>query len=148
MTTHVCIEWLTIISLHTGRVPSATHCNTLQHTATHCNTLQHNCLFTHGTSTHQEQRQPVIFHRRLSLFLMGTVALYMVCSTGLRQTQGSPSFCLFRLIGVFCVFLFSTPASHSPLVLFWTSCTSSPARWECLQSQPSVKTLRDVCISP
>jgi len=29
---------------------------------------------------------------------------------------------LFRLICVFCVFLFSTPASHSPLVLFWTFC--------------------------
>ena len=28
---------------------------------------------------------------------MGTVVLYRVCSTGLRQTQGSPSFCLFRL---------------------------------------------------
>ena len=32
------------------------------------------------------------------LFLMGTVALYKICSTGLRQTEGSPSFCLFRLI--------------------------------------------------
>jgi len=45
---------------------------------------------------------------------------------------------LFRLICVFCVFLFSTPASHSPLVLFGTFCTASPARWECLYSQPSI----------
>jgi len=38
---------------------------------------------------------------------------------------------------VFCVFLSSTPTSHSPLVLFRTFCTASPARWECLWSQPS-----------
>ena len=50
-------------------------------------------------------------------FQTGTAALYRVCSTGLRQTQGSPSFHLFKSICVFCVFLFSTPASHSPLVL-------------------------------
>ena len=31
-----------------------------------------------------------------AFFLMGTAALYRVCSTGLRQTQGSPSFSLFR----------------------------------------------------
>ena len=35
---------------------------------------------------------------------------------------GSPSFPLFRLICVLCVFLCSTPASHSPLVLCWTFC--------------------------
>ena len=33
---------------------------------------------------------------------------------------------------VLVFFLFSTPVSHSPLVLFLTSCTASPARWECL----------------
>jgi len=37
----------------------------------------------------------------------------------------SPSFCLFRLISVFCVFLFSTP-SHSPLVLFRTPALLPP----------------------
>ena len=31
------------------------------------------------------------------LFLKCTEALYRVCSTGLRQNEDSPSFCLFRL---------------------------------------------------
>ena len=38
-----------------------------------------------------------------------------------------------------CVFLFSTPPSHSPLVLFWTSCTSSPAQWQADRLNPKVK---------
>ena len=37
---------------------------------------------------------------------------------------------------MFCVFLFSTPASHSPLVLFGTSCTSSPAQWSASRVSP------------
>jgi len=37
---------------------------------------------------------------------------------------------LFIQTGLYVrVFLFSTP-SRSPLVLFWTSCTASPARWD------------------
>jgi len=63
---------------------------------------------------------------RWRLFLMGTAALYSVCSTGLKQTLGSLSFHLFRLICVFCVILFSTPASHSPLVQFGHSALPPP----------------------
>ena len=37
-----------------------------------------------------------------------------------------PSFYLFKSICVFCVFLFSTPASHSPLVLFGHSALPPP----------------------
>ena len=62
----------------------------------------------------------------LFFFLMGTASLYRVCSTGLRQTQGSPSLHLFKSICVFCVFLFSTPASHSPLVLYGHSALPPP----------------------
>ena len=39
---------------------------------------------------------------------------------------GFPSFHLFKSICVFCVFLFSTPASHSPLVLFGHSALPPP----------------------
>jgi len=35
-----------------------------------------------------------------------------------------PSFCLFRLVCVLCVFLFCTPPSHSTLVLVWTPCAA------------------------
>ena len=56
------------------------------------------------------------------LFLMGTVALYRVCSTGLRLTKGSPSFCLFRFICVFCVFcvlcVFCVPLSACVCVCY------------------------------
>jgi len=39
------------------------------------------------------------------------------CSTGSRQTQGLPSFCLFRCSCVLCVFLFSIPGTPSRLAI-------------------------------
>ena len=58
-------------------VPTATHCNTLQHTATHCNTLLHtathcNTMPHTATQCHTLQRNSVVPTQRL---------LYVNCNT-------------------------------------------------------------------
>jgi len=60
-----------------------------------------------------------LFLRSDFIFLDGCCSTVQGLLDWFEVDLGSPSFCSFRLICVLCVFLFSTPASHSPPVLFW-----------------------------
>ena len=109
-----------IVGLFCKRAHTTPHYTQIILMGAHYLFLQMHC--TQHAILQQSYRGTFIF------LLMGTAALHRVCSTGLRQTQGSPSFPLFRLICAFCVFLFSTPASHPPLLSFLGHSALPPPR--------------------
>ena len=126
---------------------TATYCNThtQPHTATHCKTLQHTATHGHKLSlsaqhdqfaraahlacsslkqSHCHKLQHIATH--CNTFFDGYCSTVQGLLDWFEVDLGFTELHFFKLICVFCVFLFSTPAFHSPLVLFGHSALPPP----------------------